>query len=67
MSLTVTEAATAALWVSALSLGAIAWDARSTSAWLVVAGVAVVPPLLILGRRKVLATSSARSADEARR
>jgi hypothetical protein len=39
-----------AVWVSAVCTAGVAWNLRSLSDWALVAGLAVVPPLVIMWR-----------------
>jgi hypothetical protein len=48
----------ALLWVSAISAGGIFAGARSASSWLLLAVVAIVPPIAFMGRMKAPKTTS---------
>lgn len=50
MELTSIKAVIAMLWVSAVSILGIAGNVDSLSSWTVLAGVAVVPPLIMMWR-----------------
>ena len=57
----------AMLWVSAVSVVGIAGNLNSVASWTVLAGVAVVPPLLMMWRWKDPRQTMSETIQEARR
>jgi hypothetical protein len=64
MQFTVIKAVAATLWVTALSAVGIVGGVRSTSSWLLLAGIAVVPPLVMMGRMNAPSKSMSESIGE---
>jgi hypothetical protein len=67
MQLLPMKAVAATVWISAVCLTGIAVNADALSTWLVLAGVAVLPPIVMMWRWKDPAQSMSESIHEARR
>ncbi len=61
------KAVIAMLWVSAVSMAGIAGNVTSLSSWTVLAGVAVLPPLVMMRRWNDPRQSMSQSIQEALR
>ena len=57
----------ATVWVSAVSLAGIAANVKSFSGWSILAGLAVLPPLVVLWRWSAPRQTMSESIREARR
>jgi hypothetical protein len=67
MHLVSIKAITAMLWVSVVSIAGIAANVNSFSSWTVLAGVAVLPPLVMMRRWNDPGQSMSQTIQEALR
>ena len=61
------KAAVAMVWVSAVCVAGIAVDATSLSGWAVLAGIVVLPPIVMMWQWKDAPRSRSERIQEARR
>jgi hypothetical protein len=64
MHLTHKSSILSAAWIAAILSGGLVAGARSTSSWLLVVAVAIVPPLALLGRMTTPPKSLSESIGE---
>ena len=67
MQLVSLKAVLATVWVSAVLIAGLAGNLNSLSSWAVLAGVAVLPPIVMMWRWNVPRQTMSESIQEARR